>query len=244
VEEELVIEGNDKVKRHIVDIASPFLSMLNVTTQAGLIKSGMTAKYGQIQKFVEIVDNLVSKHSRRLTPEGKKRLNIVDMGCGLGYLTFACHQHFSKQFEVHTTGIETRFSLVERTNSIVKALQMNNIEFVTGTIETAKVDNMDVLIALHACDTATDDSLYQGVTIGAEIILVAPCCHKEVRRQIDLLKSVDNTAISNILSHGIYRERMAEMVTDTCRALLLEIAGYDTNVFEFIGGEHTVTTST
>lgn len=238
-EQELVIGGNDIAKQHVVHISSPFLASLNVTTDKGLVKAGMSGKFGQIQKFVEIVDGLVRKHSRRLTPDGKRRLNIVDMGCGLGYLTFACHQHFSKEFAVQTTGVESRFSLVERTNAIASDLQLSGIEFVAGTIETVKPENVDVLIALHACDTATDDSIFQGIAAKSEIILVAPCCHKEARRQMDRAKPTRNSAVADILTHGIYRERMSEMVTDTCRALLLEIAGYETNVFEFVGGEHT-----
>lgn len=200
------------------------------------------------------------------------------MGCGRGYLTFATHHYFSNILEfrdVRTVGVELRGALVRESNGIARSLgdSFAGLSFVQGTIEEACLFNehdigdgsdggdeeaVEVLIALHACDTATDDALWSGVNRGADVIVVAPCCHKEVRPQIDAffssspsssLSSSSSSSTLNLahadsplvasLQHGIFRERSAEMVTDSIRAVLLEMAGYDVKVFEFISGEHT-----
>ena len=244
----VLIQGHDLPKQHLIPIASPFLQKLNITTSDNRIKVNMTPKFNQIQKFVEIISNLVQQNQqiqKRKQQDDIPSLSVVDMGCGLGYLTFACHEYLTKQFRMHTIGVESRLSLVNKVNAIADELNLDSLEFIAGTIDSFSMETTDILIALHACDTATDEAIFKGIQMKAEIIVVAPCCQKEIRRQMDTaLKSADSSALESelglLLSHGTYRERMSEMVTDAARALLLEIAGYQTNLFEFVGGEHTV----
>lgn len=163
-------------------------------------------------------------------------LTVVDMGCGKGYLTFAVSQLLEQMNFVgsHVVGVETRTDLVEETNRAVRACALSRLHFQAGTIASAPLDNADVLIALHACDTATDDALARGIGTNARLLVVSPCCHKELRPQI-----VPPRVLAPALRHGILLEREAEFATDAMRAALLEWAGYDTKVFEFISTEHT-----
>mmetsp|Transcript_26609 Transcript_26609/g.63436 ORF Transcript_26609/g.63436 Transcript_26609/m.63436 type:complete len:458 (-) Transcript_26609:34-1407(-) len=199
-------------------------------------------------------------------------LQIVDMGCGRGYLTFSLHSYLCSTYgkdNVSTLGIDVRPKLVNEMNGITNDLggSFDTLTFEEGTIEDVvggvdageqkdtngsgvnklhenddSNDLLQVLVALHACDTATDDAIWYGIARGVDVIVVAPCCHKQVRPQLDAhYVSTRKTGhpLGAILRHGIYRERHSETVTDSIRALLLELAGYKVQVFEFIGGEHT-----
>ena len=163
-------------------------------------------------------------------------LTLVDMGCGKGYLTFAAFDLLRRTgwTDLTVRGIETRPELVGLCQRLARECGFSGLQFDGGTIETTPLDRVDVLVALHACDTATDDAIAKGVQAGAALILVAPCCHKELRPQLR-----PPPVLANALKHGILRERQAEFVTDALRAALLEWAGYDTKVFEFISTEHT-----
>ena len=163
-------------------------------------------------------------------------LTVVDMGCGKGYLTFAVSQLLEQMNFVgsHVVGVETRADLVQETNRAAQASGLGRLHFQAGTIASAPLDNADVLIALHACDTATDDALARGIGTNARLLLISPCCHKELRPKL-----VAPRMLAPALRHGILLEREAEFVTDALRAALLEWAGYDTKVFEFISTEHT-----
>jgi len=163
-------------------------------------------------------------------------LTLVDMGCGKGYLTFAAYEFLARAGfgQAKVRGIEARRELVELCNRVATENRFDRLRFEAGTIESAPLDRVDVLIALHACDTATDDAIARGIQAGASLIVVAPCCHKELRPQLR-----PPPALAPALEHGILRERQAEFVTDALRAALLEWAGYDTKVFEFISTEHT-----
>jgi hypothetical protein len=158
------------------------------------------------------------------------------MGCGKGYLTFAAHDYFNlvEHRPANVRGIESRPELVGLCNTVARETGRPRLEFVGGTIASATFATLDVLIALHACDTATDDALAKGVQAGATLLVVAPCCQKEVRPQLTAAP-----VLAPALRHGIFQERHAEFATDALRALLLEWAGYDTKVFEFISTEHT-----
>jgi SAM-dependent methyltransferase len=160
-------------------------------------------------------------------------LRIADMGCGKGYLTFALAAHLGGRAEV--TGIEFRPELVKLCNNLARDHQLApHLRFVAGDIASTPLDRLDVLVALHACDTATDDALAKGLAAGARLLVVAPCCQKELRAQLSA-----PAVLADALRHGIFQERQAEFVTDALRALLLEWAGYKTKVFEFIATEHT-----
>jgi SAM-dependent methyltransferase len=158
------------------------------------------------------------------------------MGCGKGYLTFGLWHLVQRVWKqpVRVTGVESRADLVATTNKLAKQIKAEGLEFVSGTIESAKLPHVDALIALHACNTATDDAIRRGIELGAKLIVVAPCCHKEVRPQLGRPEP-----LAAVLSHGLMEERMAEWVTDGLRALFLEWAGYRTKVMEFVGSEHT-----
>ena len=132
------------------------------------------------------------------------------------------------------TGVEFREDLVTTCNTIAQKAGFHSLKFEKGTIADTKLDKIDVLIALHACDTATDDAIFRGIQSGAALIVCAPCCHKQIRKAMNV-----SNELSNITRFGILKERQAEIITDTIRAMLLEAYGYKTNVFEFISLEHT-----
>lgn len=174
---------------------------------------------------------------KQLPREGK--LQISDMGSGKGYLTFALYDYLtdSLELEVDITGVEYREDLVQKCNQIALKNSFTNLHFVQSDIASFNNSNTDVLIALHACDTATDDAMYKGIEAGSKLIVVAPCCHKEVRKAI--VSSKKQNELDFIIRHGILLERQAEMITDSMRALILEYFGYKVKVFEFISDVHT-----
>ncbi len=209
-----------------------FLVKLGVTSTDGTARPGMADKLRQVERFVEILGHLVDGSALREA----KSVRVCDMGAGKGYLTFATHEFFrAREVAAEVTGVEQREELVEQVNRIATDLKLDGLRFSQGTIgDFVLPEKLDVLIALHACDTATDDALAAGISAGAKLIVVAPCCHKEVRREFS-----PPEILRGVLRHGILAERQAELLTDGIRALALEAAGYDTSVFEFISHEHT-----
>jgi SAM-dependent methyltransferase len=224
--------SHDQPKQRIIDAARPWLRELGVTASDGKVAKGMEAKFRQINRFVELVSHLLAE-----VPDTKAApLHVVDMGCGKGYLTFGVCDWLRAQGwkEFSVRGIEARPDLVELCNRAAVAAGFGELKFEAGTIAEAPLQRVDLLIALHACDTATDDAIARGVAAGARFIIVSPCCHKEVRPQLTA-----PPVLAGALRHGILKEREAEFVTDALRAALLEWAGYDTKVLEFISTEHT-----
>ena len=223
---------HDRRKKIQVDPNAFFLRALGITTDRGEIRDKQQDKWRQINKFVEILASLVEKSQLKDKPE----LRIVDMGSGKGYLTFAAYDHFknTRGIDVSITGVEARNELVELCNPIAQASEFDNLKFVTGTIDSYQVGDVDILIALHACNTATDDAIYQGIKAGADLIVVAPCCHQEIRPQI-----TPPAMLKDVLKHGVMLERVAETITDALRALLLEREGYAVKMLEFVPIEHT-----
>ena len=221
---------HDRPKAHRIPATAPWLRALGVTNEQGQPVKGMAAKFRQIQKFAEVVTHLLSASG--IDPGGG--LRIVDMGSGKGYLTFALASILGPDARI--TGIDTRTELVNLCNRVAGAHDLApRLSFAEGTIATAPLDEgCDVLIALHACDTATDDALARGLSAGARLLLVAPCCQQELRPQLTA-----PPVLAGPLRHGIFQERQAEFVTDALRALLLEWAGCRTRVFEFVSTEHT-----
>jgi hypothetical protein len=209
----------------------PWLHALGVTTADGKVCRGMEAKFRQIDRFVEIMIPL-------LTDAGlsSAAVSLLDMGCGKGYLTFALYDLLTRDSgrQVSIRGIEGREELVALANRVARANQFGGLSFEKGVIADVCLTAVDVVIALHACDTATDDAVAKGIGAGAKLIVVSPCCHKELRAQLTAPAALEST-----LRHGILRERQAEFITDALRAALLEWAGYDTSVFEFTSTEHT-----
>ena len=209
-----------------------WLRALGVTNAAGEARPGMAPKLRQIQRFVELLGHLVEDSPLR----DRRELRVVDMGAGKGYLTFATAEFFrARGVTAEVIGVEARAELVELTNRVAREEGVPGLRFERGAIgEFQPAQPPDVLIALHACDTATDDALAQAVRSGATLILTAPCCHQEVRGQMR-----PPPVLREILRHGILAEREAEIVTDGLRALLLEMHGYRASVFEFISPEDT-----
>jgi SAM-dependent methyltransferase len=222
-------ETHDKPKERLAEAGS-YLTHLGITDKSGKVIHKMADKYRQINKYLEIIEGLLK--STKLP----KHINIVDMGSGKGYLTFALYDYLvnTKKFNATVTGIELRTELVDLCNDVAKKCEFENLSFVAQPIQEYDNNKIDILIALHACDTATDDAIYKGLASKAELIICAPCCHKQIRQQV---KGKEQE--SPLLKYGIFKERQFEMVTDTIRALILEKHNYNTKVFEFISNEHT-----
>ena len=223
---------HDREKRVQVNPNAFYLKALGITTDAGEIRDKQHDKWRQINKFVETLANLFDKSELK----DRKNLQIVDMGSGKGYLTFAAYDFFKniRGLDVKITGVDGKSELVGLCNDIARASEFENLEFVHGSISDFEIENVDILIALHACNTATDDAIFKGIKAEADLIVVAPCCHQEIRPQI-----TPPEMFSNVLKHGIILEREAESITDGLRSLLLEKSGYSTRIFEFIATEHT-----
>ncbi len=224
--------AHDRQKNDLVDRTTFYLTALGITTDSGEIRAQQFDKWKQINKFVEILNGLFERS--HLTE--KKKLRIVDMGSGKGYLTFAAYEHFTKSLglEVEMIGVDTKAETIALCNSIAETSGLDGLRFVNSTIDDFEPGDVDILIALHACDTATDDALAKGINANADIIVAAPCCHREVKNQLrapEMLKG--------ILKHPVLFERTAESITDGLRSLLLESTGYTTKMFEFVRTEHT-----
>jgi hypothetical protein len=222
---------HDEQKKYLISAENNvYLRELGITTAEGKVKNDMNDKFKQINKYVEIVESIIR------TAELPESFSVYDMGAGKGYLTFALYDHLVNHIKLNAkiTGIELRKELAESSNLIAFKAGFKNLSFESGTIDKLKLTNADILIALHACDTATDDAIAKGIEAGAKVIICAPCCHKQVRKNME-----PSGVITNITRHGILFERQAEILTDTIRAMIMEAYGYRTKVFEFISQEHT-----
>ncbi|MGV8834320.1 MAG: class I SAM-dependent methyltransferase [Devosia sp.] len=210
----------------------PWLKALGIAGKDGVVRNDAQDKFRQINKMVEIFAPLIQAIQ---TPQPL----IVDMGAGKGYLDFALYDYQVNVAKraVGIVGVELREPLVADGNANAMASGFEGLSFQAGTIMDFDATGADAVIALHACDTATDDAIFKGIRAGAALIAVAPCCHKQIRRQMEAGKLHDT--LMPMLRHGIFLERQAEMVTDTLRALLLELHGYRTKVFEFVSDAHT-----
>lgn len=224
---------HNRSKQHHIDASAGWLQELGITNSDGQPRKGQTPKFRQIQKFAEIIEHLLSE-SALSSASAAEPIRIADMGCGKGYLTFATAALLGKTAEV--IGIERRQGLVDTCNALARTQHLDQLQFHVGDISDtkSKAGQLDVLIALHACDTATDDALAAGIEAGASLLVVAPCCQKELRSQL-----TPSAELAPALRHGIFQERQAEFVTDALRALLLEAVGFSTKVFEFVSTEHT-----
>lgn len=227
------LSHNKEKKRLILTNGKHYLTELKLTDAEGNVFKNAQDKYKQINQYIEILNSLI----KELPPGSVKK--IVDMGSGKGYLTFALYDYLQQLMkeEVQVTGVEYREDLVILCNAIAERSGFSKLDFVQGTIEDYAVPVIDLLIALHACDTATDDAIYKGIKANAKLIVVAPCCHKQIRREMEKNKVTND--VSFLTKYGIFMERQAEMVTDGIRALILEYFGYKTKVFEFISDAHT-----
>ena len=228
-----VFTNNKEKNRRIALENNIWLHRLGITNAKGEVLKDKQAKFKQIDKYLEVMDGLLSSISTNY-PE-KNELRIADMGAGKGYLTFALYDLLnSKNKNPLIYGVEQRKDVVATANSIAEESGFSNLHFIENTVDNYDASNINVLIALHACDTATDDALAKGIRANADLIVVAPCCHKQVRKAMRVPAN-----LQPILQHGILLERQAELLTDSIRSLILEKQGYTTKVFEFISLEHT-----
>ena len=231
---------HDKVKNRLINTDNPWWFKLGLTTREGKVTADMQHKFKQICKYVEIVDGVM----KNVKFDGKVR--IADMGAGKGYLTFALYEYLTQRckYDIEMEGVEIRPDLVAKINEIIKESNLKDFRFVESSIDSYQISavnsqsiahgSLDVLIALHACNTATDDAIIKGIESGAKLIICAPCCHKQIRQEMEKSKIVDP-----ITRYGIFLERQAVMITDAIRALIMEYFGYKTQVMEFIEMEHT-----
>lgn len=225
---------HDRAKQRLIESANkPYLHALGITDAQGQVYKAAQDKFRQINKYIEILDGLIKQLPTQET------LRIVDMGAGKGYLTFALYDYLTANLgmKVEVAGVEYRADLVDKCNGIARDAKFTGLRFVQGSIAEYDCSGAHVVIALHACDTATDDAIFKAVQANAALIVVAPCCHKQVRRVMGAANN-DNP-LAFLMQHGTYAERIAEMVTDGMRGQLMELQGYRTNLFEFISDAHT-----
>lgn len=224
--------AHNREKQRFLDINQPYLTKLGITDNKQQLIPAMSRKWKQINKFIEIISGAL----KATNLDQKAGVKIADFGSGKAYLTFAVHDYLNQQLGLDTDviGVELRQNLVDLCNNTAKELNLSGIHFEQGDVQHYQTQGLDVMIALHACDTATDHAIHMGIRANAQIIMCSPCCHKQIRPQLKMPH-----VLKPMLSHGIHLGQEAEMLTDSLRALLLEANGYDTQVFEFIALEHT-----
>ena len=226
--------AHDRARQHALALDTPFLTELGVTDAQQRLVPAMARKWRQINKFVEILGHALGQ-SPLAARDPAQPIRVLDFGAGKGYLTFAVHhylQAIARRPEV--TGVELRPELSTLCNQAVARLGLSGLQFECGDVRHHAAAASDIMIALHACDIATDVAMHRGIRSGAAIILCSPCCHQQLRPQMR-----SPTLLQPMLRHGIHMAEQAEMLTDTLRALLLQSAGYEAQVFEFISPEHT-----
>lgn len=235
---ELPPTGHDRTKSYLVDPNATFLAELGVTHRPAAgkpaeVKPSMYAKYRQINRFVEILDQLIGSSELAAAPAPR----IVDIGAGKGYLTFALHEHLARRQgrAPVTIGIESNAVLVGQCNAVATRCGIAGLTFEAVAADSRPPEGVDVLIALHACDTATDDAIHYGIASGAALIVCAPCCQHEIAPQM----RVAGSPLEGLLKFGLLRQRQADLVTDAVRALSLEAHGYEVRIIEFVSTEHT-----
>lgn len=223
---------HNRVKRYILEEGTvvPFLVDLGVQTKEGRIVHARYDKFRQINRYLEFVEDILP------TLDNGEPVHIIDFGCGKSYLTFALYYylHELKGMEVHITGLDLKRDVIDRCNLLADAYGYQNLHFVYGDIGAYEgAQKADMVVTLHACDTATDYAIQKAVEWDAKVVFTVPCCQHEVNGQIE------NEVLEPVLKYGLLKERMAALITDGIRANLLEEAGYDTQVLEFIDMEHT-----
>ncbi|MEZ0577962.1 SAM-dependent methyltransferase [Nocardioides sp. MH1] len=243
--EAVVVErGHDREKERLLPEDDPVLVALGIADAQGRIKPSRQAKYRQVEEFVRLLDASITealgKQLRRPTVDDP--LRIVDLGCGNGYLTFAAHRYLTEQrgLPVRLVGVDVKQQSAEHNAAVAASLHID-ADFVVGTIEGADLpvrdERPDVVLALHACDTATDEALARAVAWEAPLVLAAPCCHHDLAAQ---LRAAPTPApYSSLTRHGILRERFADTLTDAVREMLLRLEGYRVDVVQFVESQHT-----
>ena len=237
-----VDRGHDRDKTRLLAEDDPVFRALGLTDAQGRMKPSRQAKYRQVEEFLRLLDASITDaldkgHLRR--PTAEEPLRIVDLGCGNAYLTFAAQRFLTsvRELPVVVTGVDVKEQSREHNSAVAAGLGVE-AEFVVGSISGARLDRApDVVLALHACDTATDEALARAVAWEAQLVLAAPCCHHDIAAQ--LRKAPTPAPYAMLTRHGILRERFADTLTDALRASLMRIAGYRVDVVQFVESQHT-----
>lgn len=224
--------SHNRTKKYIIQEGKPvaFMIDLGVMGQDGKIIRTRYDKFRQINRFLEYIEDILQKLDK------ERELTIIDFGCGKSYLTFAMYYYLKelKGYNIRIIGLDLKADVIEHCNELRTRYGYDKLDFYVGDIATYKdVDKVDMVVTLHACDTATDYALAKAVKWGAEVILSVPCCQHEANR------TIKSDILSPVMDYGILKERMAAIVTDAARAKLLTANGYDTQILEFIDMEHT-----
>ena len=232
VRENVQIQAHNRVKQYILKegIPVPFLTDLGVMTEKGKIITSRYDKFRQINRFLEFIEDILPRLAK------DREVTILDFGCGKSYLTFAMYYYLKelKGYDVNIIGLDLKTDVIEKCNGLARKSGYEKLHFYQGDIADYEgVSAVDMVVTLHACDTATDFALAKAVEWGAQVILSVPCCQHEVNKQIR------NELLEPVLHYGILKERMSALITDAVRANLLESKGYETQILEFIDMEHT-----
>lgn len=233
--------AHDREKDRLLPSDDPVLRVLGLTDDQGRVKPSRQAKYRQVEDFLRILDTALTDaldSGRLRRPTAEDPLRIVDLGCGNGYLTFSAARFLARRgLPVRMIGVDVKEQSREHNSRVAAELGLD-AEFVVGTIEDAELpEPPDVVLALHACDTATDEALARAVGWDAPLVLAAPCCHHDLAAQ--LRGAAAPAPYSSLVRDGILRERFADTLTDALRALLLRQRGYRVEVVEFVASRHT-----
>ena len=224
--------AHNRKKTYLIEegTKADFLVELGVMNNDGLVHKNKYDKFRQINRFLEFIDDIIPNL------EKDKQIRILDFGCGKSYLTFAMYYYFKKvkNIDVAITGLDLKTDVIRDCNALAKKLKYDNLEFLNGDIADYDGESkVDMVVTLHACDTATDYALYKAVKWNARVILSVPCCQHEINKQIK------NQLLNPALKYGIIKERMSALLTDAIRAEALSQVGYDAQILEFIDMEHT-----
>ena len=224
--------AHNRTKKYILEegIPVPFLVDLGVQTKEGRVVHARYDKFRQINRFLEFIEDILPTLSKERT------VRIIDFGCGKSYLTFAMYYylHELKEYDVQITGLDLKEDVIDHCNRLSEKYGYDSLHLLKGDIAAYEGQgSVDMVVTLHACDTATDHALAKAVRWNAAVILSVPCCQHEVNRQIRCEE------LAPVLKYGIIKERIAALVTDAFRAQLLETEGYDVDILEFIDMEHT-----
>ena len=223
------ISGNNKEKKHILTGAEPFLIKLGVSDQNGRIYAKKQAKFRQINRFLELIGDTL-----QALPQD--RIRILDLCCGKSYLSFAVYHYFANVLgrEVSMTGVDLKRDVIDYCQDVAKQLSFDGLEFICGDVAAYKTENLpDLVISLHACDTATDLVLERALTFEAKVILATPCCHHELNHTLSC------PALSFIAQHSMLRQKLCDAATDALRLKLLEANGYEVAALELIDPDDT-----
>lgn len=228
----IIIGEHDRKKQYILqeDVPVPFMVDLGIMSIEGKIIRSKYDKYKQINRYLEFIEDILPNFDK------EKEIRIVDFGCGKSYLTFAMYYYLHEMmgYEIRVTGLDLKEDVIRTCNELKTRYGYEKLEFLHGDIADYNDCNyVDMVVSLHACDTATDYALCKAITWGAKVILSVPCCQHEINKQIS------NDALQPILKYGLIKEKMSSFITDALRANLLEIMGYRVQILEFIDMEHT-----